>query len=199
MNYSKLLIYKIVCNDLNIKEVYVGSTVNFTRRKCQHKSRCYNINDSVYNEKKYQFIRDNGGWENWTMLEIEKYPCNDKNEAHTRERYWIEILNATLNKYIPTRTTKQYQEDNKDKILEYKKKYDDDNKDKLKDYIRNYYKNNNDKIIDKAKEYYTDNKEAISERKKKTFLCDCGKTILICVKQQHYRSQKHIKYIESTK
>jgi len=30
--------YKIVCDDLDVKFNYVGSTQNFTRRKCQHKS-----------------------------------------------------------------------------------------------------------------------------------------------------------------
>ena len=41
---------------------------------------------------------------NWSMLEIEKYPCKDRNEAQVRERYWIETLNANLNKQVPTRT-----------------------------------------------------------------------------------------------
>ena len=39
-------------------------------------------------------IRENEGWNNWSMIEIEKYPCNDKNEACARERYWYELLNA---------------------------------------------------------------------------------------------------------
>ena len=38
------------------------------------------------------------------MIEIEKYPCNDKNEACKRERHWIEILKANLNIQIPSRT-----------------------------------------------------------------------------------------------
>lgn len=47
--------------------------------------------------KLYNTIRTNGGWDNWDMIEIEKCPCNDANEAHGRERYYIEQLNATLN------------------------------------------------------------------------------------------------------
>ena len=43
-------------------------------------------------------IRKNGGWENWCMIEIEKYPCNDKNEAKARERYWLETLNYNSKK-----------------------------------------------------------------------------------------------------
>ena len=29
-------------------------------------------------------MRDNGGWQNWSMIEIEKYPCNDQQEATKR-------------------------------------------------------------------------------------------------------------------
>ena len=38
-----------------------------------------------------------GGWENWDLIEIEKYPCRDSKEAHGRVRFYIETLNANLN------------------------------------------------------------------------------------------------------
>ena len=38
------------------------------------------------------------------MIEIEKYPCNDNNEAKSRERYWYEELSAKLNMKIPVIT-----------------------------------------------------------------------------------------------
>jgi hypothetical protein len=47
--------------------------------------------------KLYQVINANGGWENWSMIEIEKYPCKDNYEATRRERHWCEVLNANLN------------------------------------------------------------------------------------------------------
>ena len=46
-------------------------------------------------------IRDNGDWNNWEMIEIEKYPCDDFNEARSRERYWYEKLNSKLNSRKP--------------------------------------------------------------------------------------------------
>ena len=98
INYSKCVIYKIVCNDLSITNLYVDSTTDFTKRKSQHKLNSKNNNDSLYNEKVYNMIRNNGGWDNWVMLEIEKYPCNDKNEAKARERYWLETLNYNSKK-----------------------------------------------------------------------------------------------------
>ena len=108
INYSNTIIYKIVCNDLTVEEKYVGSTTNFRMRKYQHKTRCNNPNDKKYNLKIYQFIRENGGWENWTILEIEKYQCNDGNESRTRERYWIEELKCKLNINVPIRSKKEY-------------------------------------------------------------------------------------------
>lgn len=101
IDYSKCVMYKIVCNDFNIKELYVGSTTEFTKRKYKHKHNCSNSKQKEYNFKVYEFIRNNGDWNNWSMIEIEKYSCSDGNEARARERYWIETLEATLNDRNP--------------------------------------------------------------------------------------------------
>jgi hypothetical protein len=95
-DYSRIVIYKIVCNDLNIIDCYVGHTTDFIKRKYKHKHNTIH-NDSYV----YQYIRDNGGWINWTMIEIEKYPCSDGNEARTKERFWCEQLVSTLNSIKP--------------------------------------------------------------------------------------------------
>ena len=34
--YANTIIYKIVCNDLNITDCYVGNTTKFTNRKSPH-------------------------------------------------------------------------------------------------------------------------------------------------------------------
>ena len=107
--YSKTIIYKIVCNNLNITDCYVGHTTEFTKRKYQHKNACTNENNKAHNYNVYTFIRANGNWDNWSMLEIEKYPCIDGNEARSKERYWFEQLNATLNSEVPNQTDAEYQ------------------------------------------------------------------------------------------
>jgi len=156
IDYSKIVIYKIVCNDLNIKDVYVGSTTDFRRRKNQHKSYCNNENTRQYNYKIYQIIRANGRWCNWTMVEIEKYtPCLDGNQARARERYWLELLNASMNIQVPGRTEKEWIEDNKDKIALQQKEYNEE-----------YYKANKDKIKEQSKEYYQNNKDKINEQRR---------------------------------
>ena len=108
IDYQKSIIYKICCKDVSITDCYVGSTTNLSRRKPVHKSRCNNESDKAYNSNVYQFIRGHGNWDNWDMIVVEEYPCNSKNQLHTRERYHMGNLHATLNKQVPTRTDKEY-------------------------------------------------------------------------------------------
>ena len=96
-DYSKTLIYKIVCKDPEIKSFYIGSTTNFTKRKHTHKYYCNNENNKIYNLKIYQAIRANGGFENWSMILVEDYPCENKREAEKREQYWKDELKPDLN------------------------------------------------------------------------------------------------------
>jgi hypothetical protein len=131
IDYSRNLIYKLVCNDLSICETYTGHTTAFIKRKNSHRQRCCNANDEKYNLKVYQVIRANGGWENWSMIEIEKYPCVDLNEACTRERYWYESLNSQMNTRVPIRTKQEYYVDNAVEISEKAKQYYTKNSEKI--------------------------------------------------------------------
>ena len=163
IDYQKTIIYKIVCNDTIVKDLYVGHTTDFRRRKHNHKGCCMNINLKNYNLKIYTFIRDNGGWENWSMIEIEKYPCNDSNEASARERYWYDELQPKLNSNIPIRDKKEYYEENieyfKKMNREYHKEYYVDNKEIIAKKHKNYRDNNKDKMKEYHKQYYLENKE----------------------------------------
>ncbi len=57
IDYSNTIIYKIVCNDINIKDTYVGHTTNFVQRKYAHKQGVNNSKSYNYNSKLYKFIR----------------------------------------------------------------------------------------------------------------------------------------------
>lgn len=159
MDYNQTIIYKIVCNDLTIIECYVGHTTNFTKRKYQHKINCDSITSRAYNFYIYEFIRNNGGWDNWSMIEVEKYPCNDCNEALKRERYWIEELNATLNIVKPTRTKNEWYIDNRNDILIQNKERYEANKEIILNQQKEYYETNKEVILNKQKDYYDINKE----------------------------------------
>ena len=192
MDYSKTIIYKIVCNDVNVKDLYVGHTTNFVQRKYNHKSNYNNINSKLYNLYVYKFIRNNGGWDNFSMIIIEKYNCNDRLVASQRERYWVETLNATLNKRIPARFQKEYYEDNKSKIQEQQKIYRETNKSKITEQKQNYYENNKLNISEYKKIYYEKNKSEILEKQKVKITCDiCNCEIVKHVIQRHNKTIKH--------
>ncbi len=96
------------------------------------------------------------------MIEIEKYPCNDINEASAKERYWYELLNANLNSNCPGRN--------------------------IKEYSKEYYENNKNKI----KEYYDKNKDKINTVKKTHYICDiCNGNYTYANRAKHYKSKKH--------
>ena len=124
VDYLKTIIYKIVCKDLSVKDLYVGHTTDFIRRKYKHMSICRNPEHKNHSSKLYECIGKNGRWDNWEMVEIEKYPCTDSNEARSRERFWYENLIATLNTVCPCRSSgeknKLYREKNADVIKAHK-------------------------------------------------------------------------------
>ncbi len=151
IDYSNTVIYKIVCNDLNITDLYIGNTTNFTKRKTSHKNGCVNEKNKAFNYKIYKIIRENGGWDNWSMIEIEKYPCNDGNEARARERYYYEFLNASLNTFNPITNLQET------KIKQ--KQYRIDNKQDLRDKRIIYRKTIKDKIKIENKKYREIRKE----------------------------------------
>ena len=152
IDYSKGFIYKLCCLDVNIKDIYVGSSTNFKERKKHHKIDCNNDKQKKYNGYVYKYIRDNGGWSNWTMIELYKYPCNDKRELECEENRMMNELQAQLNSRKSYRT--------KEEQLEYGKKYYEDHKE----------------IINmKQKNYREEHKETLKMKQKEKIACgNCG-------------------------
>jgi hypothetical protein len=172
-DYSQTTIYKLCCKNPAISEIYIGHTTNFINRKNNHKTNCCNENSNNYNLYVYNFIRDNGGWNNWTMVQIEMYNCNNKREAEIRERYWIETLNAQLNCVNPITSNqekeqqkKEWYKINKDYILEKAKQNYEENKEDKLEYQKQYAEEHKDLISEKQKEYREKNKEKLAEQKK---------------------------------
>lgn len=97
VDYSKTIIYKIVCKDTTVNDCYVGHTTHFVNRRNVHKTDYSRFPD----RKLYHFMDTNGGWDNFDMIEIETLDCKNNTEAKMRERYWCEHLNSTLNSYTP--------------------------------------------------------------------------------------------------
>ena len=180
-NYKNTVIYKIYCKDESISDIYIGHTTNFKQRNKLHKSNCNVESSKGYNYKIYKIIRENGGWDNWNMIIIENYPCENVDDARYRERYWIEKESSQLNVTIPNRSKKEYAQIyrtvHKEEISEKAKIYRNNNKEKIKDYIESnkekinfqkhdWYEEKKDYILQKAKEHYEENKEQKIEYQK---------------------------------
>jgi hypothetical protein len=183
IDFSKTCIYKLVhVDDLNDENIYIGSTTNMINRKCRHHRACYDEKDHEYNSNKYKFIRENGGWDEWRMILIEKYPCNDINEARARERYWIKELKPTLNIRIPNRDCKEWYQDNKEKVLLKTREYHQLNKD---------YRNKNNL------EKYHKNKEEINQKLKEKTNCECGSIFRKADISKHLKTIKHQEWLKN--
>jgi hypothetical protein len=186
IDFSKTVIYKICCNNPVITDIYIGHTTDLRRRRYEHKSHCNNEKSKQYNLKEYQFIRENGGWANWTLIPIEEYSCNNVNEARTKERYWIETLKPSLNSDIPNRSEKEYREENKEVIAKKKKEYREKNKEVIAKKSKEYYEENKDKIIERVKQYTEENKEVIAEYRKQYQIDNKEK---LAEKKKEYREE----------
>ena len=99
------------------------------------------------------------------MIEVDKCPCLDFEEASKIERNYIEKLNATLNIVIPLQTQKEYYEKNKGVILEQKQKY------------------------------FENNKDVILEKRKRKITCECGCVVSKTDLAKHKKTQKHLQFI----
>lgn len=213
IDYSNTIFYKIVCKDVGIADCYVGHTTNFARRKNFHKTACLGRSER-FNYYVYQFVRENGGWDNWDMVLIEKRACEDFLHACKVERQHIEHLNATLNKYIPARDrqeyAKQYTEKNKERIALNKKKYFERNKERIQDYQRKYREDHKEEVSaynkqyrkahtkehqEESQRYYQRHRSEISERTKITYTCECGSTLRRADKSKHEKTKKHQKFL----
>ena len=106
MNYSKSMIYKIVCKDLSIKDVFVDSTLNLSSKITSHKHWARNPeHQKIEDRLMYSTVAANGGFLNWECILIEAYPCSSPHELRARVRHWVEQLNANLNRIIQDKNT----------------------------------------------------------------------------------------------
>ena len=160
------IVYKLRCKDDNVKEFYIGSSMNIKDRMIKHKSSCDNPKDKAYNYKVYIFIRANGGYQNWNYDILEECEVEDKDDlVFNYERKYILELDPQLNMIIVGRTIKEWCKENKEKVVGYTKKYREKNK------------------------------EIINEKQREKFNCECGGKYIRVHKLRHEKSKKHIAFI----
>jgi hypothetical protein len=198
MDYKNGKIYSI--RSYLTDKIYIGSTCSpLAKRLYEHRAnyKCYTNG----NQKKYMSSYQIMEFGDEYIELIEEYPCDNKHQLLKREGQLIRDDNNCVNKHIPCNFVinegpiidkilyhKQYKAQYrvfcKDKIKQSDKKYRDNNKDKIKAVGKKYRDDNKDKI----KQYRDDNKDK--------FACECGGCYSYQYKNQHYRTKKHLNFIQ---
>ena len=187
--YKPYIMYKITCNH-NENLIYIGSTTNFRVRKSIHKSNSNNENSKAYNCKIYENIRNNGGWDNFTMRPIEMYYSDNKIKAKIRENELMKVFNSNLN----TINAYTSDEERKENDIVRNKEYYEINKEEIKKEQKKYYENNKEK----KQLYYENNKEIINFKRKEKITCNCGSLVNKTDLKRHLTSKKHTKLITNS-
>ena len=162
IEYTKGKIYKIV-NDID-SCVYIGSTtIPLNKRIAHHRNKAKN---TKINSKLYTYMR-NIGINNFNIVLIEYYPCNNREELVQRERYHYKKIDKKilLNKNRPTLTIdelKNYKNDwyknNIEHVERCRKNWIQNNMLHNIQIKKNWYNNNKQYIVDKRKKYHQHNK-----------------------------------------
>ena len=156
---------------------YIGSTTDFDKRVIKHKSDYKNIKGHGFQRKVYEFIRDNGGWDNFDMVKI----CDcEKEERYIKEQEHMDKMKPTLNdmraygvnKFMAANQKKNHYNKNKKEMLERSINWRNENRDKYLEIRRKSYQKNKHK-------YHT------------KILCECGREITIANKPRHLKSTIH--------
>jgi hypothetical protein len=95
MKYETFVIYIIEFDDSDL--FYIGSTVNFKRRKFQHQKNTTNRRKKSYHRKLYKHIRLQGGWIKAKMSILETFPCESLDIGHNIEYDYIDQMKPELN------------------------------------------------------------------------------------------------------
>jgi len=159
-NYQNGKIYKITAGELT----YIGSTCEpaLARRLAGHvKSHKSWKNGNGNNVSSYPLI-ETGQYE---ITLIELFPCNTKDELTARERFHIEST-VCVNKMIPGRTYKEWEEANIETLREYRKKYKEVNSETIREYHKTYREANIEAICEYKNKYYEDKAETICKKAK---------------------------------
>ena len=194
IDYSKTIMYHFVCEDSSITNEYVGHTTDWSSRKRSHKSDCKGRRKDCY---KYKIINENGGWENWRMVPLEEFPCENEIQARIREEYWRKELKADMNSqraYRSPEEKKEYKKQNnklhkdkQNKARVEKYKTDTIHRSKRLNLEKVRYENNKERIKQRQGEYYSNNKDFINDvrrwkramkEQESTFYLSCVQKIL---------------------
>ena len=157
-DYKNAKIYRLVCNVTG--KQYIGSTTQtLAQRLTQH------VSKTTHNRKNNCMSREIIANGNYTIVLIQEFPCENKNQLHARERHYIETMEC-INRYIPTRTLAEWWQEHRDELLEQQKQYYQEHRDERLEYRKQRYNEHRDEILERNKQYRQEHRDEIAEHKK---------------------------------
>ena len=127
MNYKKSKIYKLVSSQTD--KIYIGSTTKTLAQRLAHHKYDYKINHQISSKDLLMF-------DDCKIILIENFECNTVEELRAREYQLIqENKNICVNLHMPSRTNKDWYNDNKELTLQRSKDYYQANKEKINEKI----------------------------------------------------------------
>lgn len=208
-DYSQGKIYMLTSKQT--PKVYIGSTKLTLKERlsthiCQYK-------DWLKEKSNYITSFEILQYDDYEIHLIEDYPCETRKELKLKEGEYQRMMDC-VNKNIAGRTNKEWVIDNK----EYWKEYRKNNKKHLNEYMKEYNKKNKEILLqyqkeyrkeydlrpevkEKLKEYRKEYKfrPEVKERRNQKIICICSGTYSKINKAKHYKTRKHIQYIEEMK
>jgi vacuolar-type H+-ATPase subunit H len=177
-NYHNGKIYRIISPSAD--GMYIGSTIRPLNQRLQDHKLHYKryLNGKYHYVTSFELVK----YDDCKIELICDYHCNSKKELCEKEGE-IQREMDCINKNIAGRTKKEWCDENRDEMLKQRKKHYEDNKDEILKY---------------QKKHYEDNKDEISKRRSVKITCECGAIIRNDGKLQHYKTNKHIKFVESS-
>lgn len=155
-DYKNSKIYKII-ND-NTDKIYIGSTT--TKYLCER----FRSHTQSYKKNKCSSVKELFDIGECKIILIENYECNNINELHSRERFWIEkYKNICVNIRRPIISKEEHNE-------------------KTKLWISN------------NREKHNTNQKLSREKCNEIIECECGAHFNKYSIYAHYKTKKHIEY-----
>lgn len=200
VDYSKNIIYKIQHKTDKSFPPYIGSTCKGENKRWEKHINRYNTGRYTSKNKLFTTF-DEHGIQNFELVKIEDWPCEDFDEARQRETYWCKQYVETLNSLLPSITEEEYKQKQRD--LHIKTVICDECK---LEYVK-YRKKDHEKSEDHK--HLSNIKKTIEENKYDDFgdckYLDDGKILCKCKMkfpnriafEHHFIGDHHIKLMET--